>query len=152
MQEKLKKFRLVKLSLGLALLFLAALCFLNHFYSWQGNKIETISIGEKIEIKAEKVVSDQKRYQGLSGRDSLCKNCGMLFIMPETAQQVFSMRGMRFGLDFIWIKDGQIVALNKNVPWNYSGKIIADYPSEQVLEVLSGTCDKYGIEVGDKLF
>ena len=39
---------------------------------------QTISIN-KIELKVEVVNSPQAIAQGLSGRESLCENCGMLF-------------------------------------------------------------------------
>ncbi len=67
------------------------------------------------------------------------------------------MRGMRFPIDIIWIHDGEVVGIEKNipVPLNYRDSLKEiNSPSEVnlVLEVNAGFCEKYGIKKGASFF
>ena len=94
-----------------------------------------------------------ERVKGLSGRDSLAKNSGMLFVFPQPAREVFWMKGMSFSLDIIWISEGKIVEITKNAqplndisnPVSYKPKA----PVDMVLEINAGQVDQYGIKIGD---
>lgn len=46
---------------------------------------------------------------GLSGRDGLGENDGMLFLFDRPGVQNFWMKDMKFPLDMIWISGGQVV-------------------------------------------
>jgi uncharacterized membrane protein (UPF0127 family) len=74
-----------------------------------------------IEINNKKIYIDiaddfSSRYMGLSGRDNLCPDCGMLFVFKDRGEKTFVMRDMNFPLDIIWIKDKKIVKIDKNLP------------------------------------
>ncbi len=96
-------------------------------------------------------------YRGLSGRNTLDPYGGMLFVFPTTATRTFVMRDMLFPLDILWITDGTISDVHKNVPVEpfatedtlipYTGKL----PVSMVLEVVSGTFDRLGWRVGDSV-
>src|SRR5690349_12394377 len=47
----------------------------------------------------------EEREKGLSGRDSLAQNSGMLFVFDHPDTYTFWMKGMKFPLDMIFIKD-----------------------------------------------
>lgn len=77
---------------------------------------------------------------------------GMLFIMPEDTIQTFWMKNCVVPLDIIFISDGIIQDISPKCPPcveddcpQYMGK------GGMVLEVLSGTCRKKSIKIGDKI-
>jgi uncharacterized protein len=78
----------------------------------------------------------------------------MLFIMPGEQVAAFWMKEMKFDLDMIWIKDGQVVEITENVPKpkNEIDRLILYSPHQvidQVLEVFAGDSRRLGIQVGD---
>lgn len=98
-------------------------------------------------------ITDAQRQQGLSGRDPLPENHGMLFVFPNKAQHGFWMKDMKFALDFIWIDDTTVVDISENVPPPTPGQQpVALGPQKsvnRVLEVNAGTVQRTGIKVGD---
>jgi uncharacterized membrane protein (UPF0127 family) len=56
-----------------------------------------------------------KHEKGLSGRDALAQNEGMIFLLPYPARYSFWMKDMKFPLDFVWLLDDKIVDLTPNV-------------------------------------
>lgn len=94
--------------------------------------------------------------KGLSDRDSLADNSGMLFIFPSVHTPVFWMKNMHFPIDIIWIRDGVITAINHSVPVQDNNLTnLPTYsppePVDMVLEVLAGYAKTHSIEVGDSL-
>lgn len=90
------------------------------------------------------------REQGLSGRDGLPDNAGMLFVFPEAGDYSFWMKGMNFDLDMIWIgSDNRVVGVSKNVPASSYPKVFFP-PSavEYVIEVPAGFSDTHDIRTG----
>ncbi|MCX8009506.1 MAG: DUF192 domain-containing protein, partial [Patescibacteria group bacterium] len=59
--------------------------------------------------------TQEKRTRGLSGRDFLPENKGMLFIFEKPDYYTFWMKEMKFPLDFIWIRGDEIVEITENV-------------------------------------
>lgn len=112
-----------------------------------------------LELGANKITVELARtqlahYRGLSGRDKLCDDCGMLFVFPEPRKTAFVMRDMKFPLDMIGIREGKVVAIDENAqPENetdltvYQNKEVVDY----VLEVNAGIVGRWGIKVGDEV-
>ena len=117
---------------------------------------KTVKIGDT-SIKAEVAKTGTEREKGLSGREKLEKNSGMLFVIDGgKTSPTFWMKDMKFAIDIIWIKGGKIIQIDKKVeapgtetPDNklklYSPKSAVDY----VLEVASGFSDLNNIKVGD---
>ena len=100
----------------------------------------------------------EKRAQGLSDRDTMGVDNGMIFIFEKDSQYNFIMRNMRFSLDFIWVKDDVILDITENVlpdPVGTSENDLKRYtpkvPVNRVIEVNTGYVKKYGIKVGDKI-
>lgn len=108
-------------------------------------------------IDAEQARSQEDRVQGLSGRESLAADAGMLFVFDEERQPGFWMLEMRFPLDFIWISgDGIVVDLTEDVPPPAPGTPDSDLPLYRpdmpvryVLEVNAGVVRTAGVRVGD---
>lgn len=115
----------------------------------------TVTIREQ-QLCVEIADTDAKRQQGLSGRDPLPVNAGMLFLFPKPAQHSFWMKDMKFALDFLWIRESRIVDITRNVPPPKPGTPLNQLehyaPSEDVdavLEVNAGTIASLGIATGD---
>lgn len=108
----------------------------------------------KQEIKIEIASTFRQQYQGLSGRDSICADCGMLFDFDDSAIQSFVMRNMKFPLDIIFIHNGVIVNIASNLEpegANPSNIYKSDSPVNQVMEVNGGYCKRHNIKPGDKV-
>ena len=106
------------------------------------------------ELQVEMVSTPKQQYQGLSGRTSLCPDCGMLFVFADSGPKSFVMRDMAFPLDIIFIESGVIKSIAANLaPEGHEPKNIysSTGASDQVLEVNAGYCAKYGIEPGAKV-
>lgn len=121
----------------------------------------------KVEVKINDVIlnieiadTKAKREKGLGGRDSLASSSGMLFVFPQSQKQKFWMKGMKISLDLIYIQDGKIVDIIKNVPppisSNVSDNQLPVYepvmPVNMVLETNSGFSDANNIKVGDMVY
>lgn len=98
--------------------------------------------------------TDKEQHQGLSDRDSLPQDTGMLFIFPTADYHLFWMRHMKFPLDIIYINGNKIVDVMENVKNpSYSVEnppiLRPKAPNDNVLEVNAGVVKKDGIKVGD---
>ncbi len=109
------------------------------------------------EFNVEIADNPMKRSKGLSGRESLGENEGMLFLFSGAGYQTFWMKGMVISIDIIWIKDDKVVGFERNVqpePGVRQGQL-KRYPSseavEKVLEVPAGTVERLDIQVGDEV-
>lgn len=116
--------------------------------SEHGNPWVRVRVG-KATVEAEAVKSPERLYLGLSYRKELPEGRGMLFFMPETEVQTFCMRGMRLPLDFIWIRDGRVAGLTRDVPPSFPGDLMSPVPASHVLEVPGGFAQRHGIKAGD---
>jgi uncharacterized protein len=108
------------------------------------------------ELRVEVRDTEAGRSLGYSFRDKINRNEGMLFVFPVSAPYPFWMKGMRFDLDMVWIKDAKVVGVSEGVkaPDNNYGKVETVFPPQavnQVLEVKSGWVKDSGIKVGDEV-
>lgn len=116
----------------------------------------TVLVGGQ-EIKVDIADNMLTRERGLSGREKLEENEGMLFIFSYATVQSFWMKDMNFPLDMIWIMDDTIVGITENVPPPSKDNPfnLPSYPSPQsvnkVLEVNAGTSARLGLKTGDKV-
>ncbi|MCK4744598.1 DUF192 domain-containing protein [Candidatus Parcubacteria bacterium] len=105
-------------------------------------------------IKVELAETEQERIKGLSGRENLCDNCGILFIFNKEDFHSFWMKEMKFPIDIIWINNDKIVQITKNADLPQAKNIPTYTPKQKaskVLEVNAGFCEKHNIKVGDKV-
>jgi len=133
-------------------LFLAVLILLIGVNNWQLRQFRWVKLGDNryLVVIAR---SPQARTQGLSDRTDIGAQ-GMLFIQPQTARHIFWMNRMKMPLDFIWLKDDQVVDLHQNVPTPVElGEIARVQPGEPanyVLEVPSGFIEREQVEIGTR--
>lgn len=107
-------------------------------------------------VRVEIADTADKRRVGLSGKAEMPADQGMLFIFPEEKQYQFWMKGVLLPLDFIFIKDGRVVDLMKNIPIPNQGQKDSDLPIyepitsvDMLLEVNSGFITQNNIKVAD---
>ena len=114
------------------------------------SEIKYLELGAN-KITVELARTQLEHYRGLSGRDKLCDDCGMLFVFSEPRKTAFVMRDMKFPLDMIGIREGKVVAIDENCQPGeatvYQDKEVVDY----VLEVNAGMVGRFVIKVGDKV-
>ncbi len=91
-------------------------------------------------------------YQGLSNRESLCPDCGMLFLFSEKKDRHFVMRNMNFPIDIIFISNNEIVNIHKNAQpegQNYQEIYSSEKKSDAVFEINAFKSEKCGLKPGD---
>lgn len=101
---------------------------------WQ---VSAVRIGERKYV-LEIADSDVKRQKGLGGRESLCEECGMLFVFEQPGQHAFWMKDMRFPLDIIWLLSDEAVFVARDVSPDFSGIIEPNVFADRVIEVNAG--------------
>ncbi len=93
-----------------------------------------------------------KREKGLGGRSGIAGDHGMYFPFPEARAWVFWMKGMRFPIDIVWIREGKVIDITSDVPVD-PGLPLKTYspvdPADAVLELQAGTARRIGLQRGD---
>lgn len=145
--------------LGVALFIIAVGIFTNKI---QNQKVN-LSAKEEIKVGSSSVTveiadSEEERKKGLSGRKSLGESEGMLFVFDKKdVFPSFWMKGMLIPIDIIWIDEGEVVKIHKNVqpePEKLDRELTKYYPDgpiDFVIEVNAGFSGKNNLGVGDKL-
>lgn len=110
----------------------------------------TIRVGGAL-ISAEIAETPEKRALGLSGRKTLGKNEGMLFVFDEPGIYSFWMKDMLFPIDIIWLDEGfRVVAIAENAaPSSFPNLFTPSSPAQYVLEVPSGFVRQHTTRVGE---
>jgi uncharacterized membrane protein (UPF0127 family) len=109
-------------------------------------------------IIAETASTPLTREKGLSGRKSLGFNEGMLFIFEEPEKYGFWMKGMKFPIDIIWIRQNTIIGIEENLqPPSVDdfSKLEVYYPPlavDKVLELVAGRAKLMRAKIGDKVY
>jgi len=115
-------------------------------------KTSQIKINNQI-LKVEVAETLGQLVNGLSRRESLDENNGMLFKYPNYQSRNFHMKEMNFPLDFVWIKDEVIVGLTQDVsvlsPDGQINKVKSPNDVNLVLEVNAGWVRQNGVKIGD---
>lgn len=115
-------------------------------------KIPQVKIRSAV-IPVELAQTAAEIQKGLSGRISLEKNKGMLFIFPKPAIYQFWMPNMRFPIDIIWIHEGKIVDISAKVSNDFDPAKPRFYTSSKpvryVLEVNAEFAARNGMKIGD---
>lgn len=107
-------------------------------------------------FKVEVASTNQDKAKGLSNRDYLEKDHGMLFIFNKPDKYQFWMKDTKIPLDIIWIsQDKKIVDFYKNaqpepnIPDSQLKRYIPSSEAMYVLELPAGTLDHYQINIGE---
>ncbi len=114
-----------------------------------GYKTSQIMLGST-KLTAEIADTNELREEGLSGRDSLPTNTGMLFVFQTPDTYGFWMKDMKFSLDLIWISpEKEIIAIDKDAaPNTYPKAFLPPSDVAYVVELPAGFALAHGLKVG----
>lgn len=108
--------------------------------------------GRTLTVEAIRSPFDLRR--GLSGREDLPTDSGMLFILPYRGIHPFWMKDMKFALDIIWLDGGRVVEM-ATLPAPTSTAYIPRHDpihaADRVLEVKAGMAQELGLKQGFSL-
>lgn len=107
--------------------------------------------GRRVELEVARTREQQTR--GLGYRDELAWDHGMLFPYEKAFFPRFWMKGMRFDIDIVWIRDQRVVDISHRVRHQPPGEplptVSPDQLTNTVLEVPAGYAQAHGWQVGD---
>lgn len=147
-----KKVVIILVSIFVVFIFAGALIFLSGVNpELKKNSVTIKHQTFEVEI-ADTILS---RSRGLSGRDGLSDHKGMLFVFNGTSSEGFWMKGMKFPIDIVWIREGRAIGFSENLraePEKSMFALPVYYPPEpvdRVLEVNAGVVKQYDFMIGD---
>lgn len=117
-------------------------------------EFKNIKFSSGVIINAEIADTSVKQAKGLSGRQDLAENSGMLFVFEYPDYYSFWMKDMNFGLDFIWIKGDIVMEITPGVMPPDSqllDVLVSKEKFDKVLELNAGAAERFGIKAGDKV-
>jgi uncharacterized protein len=107
--------------------------------------------GRDIKVEVEVADTPAKRARGLMYRNDLGENQGMLFLFPASVEQTFWMKNTPLSLDLIFIgSDMRIVGIVERATPFSTASLSVSAPSQFVLEVRGGFCQRNGIKAGSR--
>jgi len=122
-------------------------------YHWDSIFIELKD--QRLEVLVAKTYAQQ--YRGLGKRDDLGIYQGMLFVHSSLDKYGIVMRDMRFPIDVVWLKDGEVLDIASNlqtepgVPENQLRIYRPRKPANAILELSAGWVEKNGVKIGDRV-
>ena len=114
--------------------------------------IKYVKIAER-NIKVDLALTPAEQEKGLSGKNLLVEDTGMLFVFANSDKYPFWMKDMNFPIDIIWIsQDQKVVYIKKNaLPELYPETYAPTENAKYVLEITAGFADKYNLKTGDSV-
>lgn len=119
------------------------------FLSTVNYKSKLVLGGKTFSVDVADTVYTQAK--GLSNRQSLGYNEGMLFIFKDVDIHGFWMKDMLFPIDIIWMDENlKINHIEKSLsPETYPKVFSPEAPAKYVLEIASGQADLLKVKIGD---
>ena len=104
-------------------------------------------------LKVDLALTREAQERGLSARQDLAEDEGMLFVFDYSNIYPFWMKDMNFPIDIVWIgEDLKVVYIKKDAePSSYPAAFTPTEDAKYVLEVVSGFSDKNNLKVGDSV-
>jgi uncharacterized membrane protein (UPF0127 family) len=124
----------------------------NFFEKTNNSEIKYAKIaGQTIKVTLATTLLEQER--GLSGKEILKEDEGMLFVFQKPSKNYFWMKDMKFSIDIIWIDENfRVIYLEKGVsPESYPLAFGPKENSKYVLEVLAGFSEKNNLKEKDSV-
>ena len=134
---------------------LLAVSLLAGYHLYAQPQTEQIEFGG-VTLTVELATTPAQQAQGLSDRDSMAANHGMLFVFTQEGEWSFWMHEMRFPLDMIWFNSTrQVVFIEQDLPPCaptscpvYTPTVNALY----VLEVNAGFVSAHDVMLGQSFY
>jgi uncharacterized membrane protein (UPF0127 family) len=102
-----------------------------------------------IPVRLEVATTEESRQRGLMERFFLPDRYGMLFVWPRPWQIFIWMKSTYVDLDVLFLDEAGRIQCMKSGKKLDLRPIVCDRLSKFVVELPMGTCEKYGIRVGD---
>ncbi len=157
LKASVKKIRLVprfrySRSLYVALIGVVLLIFVLVVFFFEYPSKEIVNFGSK-KIIIERASTKAERQLGLSGRERLGEDAGLLFVFDYSGQYCFWMKDMNFSIDILWLDDKKkVVDMVSSVsPESYPDTFCPKVPASYVLEVNAGQAKQHGVAIGTQL-
>lgn len=156
----------MKLIIGLFLLLLIVVVGGKLFMDYRQNNPNAFNFFNRQETTKAKInnatfdiviaSSNEDRQIGLSNRNSLGKDSGMIFPFEKEDYYSFWMKNMKFPIDILFIRGDKIVTIHKNVqPPKSTNDSLPIYnpkePADKVLELNANVTSEKNIKEGDKI-
>lgn len=152
--EKSKSKNLPKTKTILIFVTISFVVFLISFFANKRNSLpkEVKAVINDYNYYLEVAKTSKQREIGLSNRQSLCSNCGMLFVFPRQKIHTFWMKDTFIPLDMIWLdKNFKVVKIATILETNseklYANKNKAKY----VIELNANEVFKRDLKIGDTI-
>lgn len=116
-------------------------------------KTIVITVPSTKRIIVETARTPAEHQAGLSGRNTLPEDSGMLFLFESPDIYPFWMKDTRIPLDIIWLRNNQVVEMTSLNPES-NGTTPSHNPAalaDSVLELPQGKASTYNIQLGSRL-
>ena len=147
------RYKKVLIAIGIAFLALSFILVLNKLN--RNVLYEELSLWIEDEKALVLEVSDNplERQRGLSFRESLAIDAGMLFVFEKPDKHGIWMKDMNFPLDIIWLDENfKVVNFKKDVsPDTFPTAFTPSSPALYVIETNTGFVDRFSIKIGEIL-
>lgn len=119
----------------------------------QDQYLKTIVTAKNTILVVDLALTPDQQSRGLSGREKMSENQGMLFVMQSPGRYGFWMKEMKFPLDIFWLDTkGTVVYLKKNLQPCLTTlncpTYTPDTDSTYVLETVAGFSQRHAIAKG----
>lgn len=122
-----------------------------------GDQTITVDIaGEPFTL--ELALTQAQRFKGLSGRQDIAKDGGMLFVFTDAAKRYFVMRDCLVPIDIVFIAPGgRIVKMHEmqveplDTPEHELVRYDSQWPAQFVIELKAGSIERLALKPGQKL-
>ena len=161
--ESVPKFRswtglaVLTLVLGLALIGVSIAVFMEQNRNEQAicTVLSSEQSQEEVCVELELVSSREALTHGLSGRENMSFDEGMLFDFQSEGEHCMWMKDMNFSLDMIWLnQDGQVVNVITGIhPDTYPDQVFCNETTSAryVIEVNAGVVESANIVLGQQI-
>lgn len=99
--------------------------------------------------------SDIEKQIGLSSKNKIPENQGMLFLFEKPDYYSFWMKEMKFSIDIIYIENNKVTTVINNVKPPTNSTSLSIYKpkkkSDMVIEINGGLAEKYNIREGSSV-
>jgi len=141
-----------RILIGIVIVALLAVSVSFVYYTYSQPQTEQIEF-DGVTFTVELATTPAAQQQGLSDRDSMPLDHGMLFIFGQQAEWGFWMHEMMFPLDIIWFNSSRrVVFIEQNLAPCTPASCPVYVPSTNamyVLEVNAGFVASHGVKLGD---
>lgn len=101
-------------------------------------------------FELEKATTYEQKEKGLSNREYLNKNTGMLFESDGAEEMCMWMKNMKFDIAMIWVLDGRVEYVEPEVSMNSYPETYC-HNADYVVELNVDDFARSGLKVGDQL-